>query len=139
MLTILPRARFCLIFVLFKIIKILFKYFKSHIIPQKHHSKKESRCKNESHHINNLDFSISLLNPILWKRFYQKKHNHKIFPLNPDTNTIQILTYNIKKCEKLTKEISISPPIMIFQIIIQIIKKEFFLLFLFYFRYYTDV
>ena len=49
------------------------------------------------------------------------------------------LTYYIKKCEKLTKEISISPPIMIFEIIIQVIKKQFLLLFLFYFRYYTHV
>ena len=75
---------------------------------------------------------------LIWIQFTHQmlSQKHKSCSVNPFT---YLLTYNVKKCEKLTKEVSISPPIMIFQIIVQIIKKKFFLLFLFYFRYYADV
>ena len=43
----------------------------------------------------------------------------------PDT---KILTYNVKESEQLAKEVAIGPPVVILQVVIQIVQKEFLLL-----------
>ena len=42
-----------------------------------------------------------------------------------DTNN---LTYNVKESEQLAKEVAIGPPVVILQVVIQVVQKEFLLL-----------
>ena len=38
------------------------------------------------------------------------------------------LTYYVYKCEKFAEEVSIRPPVVVFEVIVQVIEKQFFLL-----------
>ena len=59
-----------------------------------------------------------------------------IHSIAPESNN---LTYNVKESEQLAKEVAIGPPVVILQVVIQVVQKEFLLLLFLYFGDNSDV
>ena len=50
-----------------------------------------------------------------------------------------VLTYYVKEREQLAKEVAIGPPVVILQVVIQVVQKEFLLLLFLHFGDNSDV
>ena len=90
------------------------------------------RCENGSRHkINKVHILDYTRNPTTFKL--------SLIHCLSYTQKGQFFTYNIEKSQQLTEEVSVSPPIVVLQIVVQIVQQKLFFLLLFHLAHHPHV